>query len=253
MDHAGVTELLVWHTIHGGSVEHYFEAGQAAHLLEEPGTVVCTDSSVHLETLDNGHVRASLGAGIAYRAHDGVDRGEGVTGRADASQVEGQAAILGIAENPGRLALGMDNLSYLHGLSVWQHTLLLPSPHNHRIREVLKEGVKLCAQREEELLLFWVKGHAGMEVNVRFDRQADAAAKQEVDREWHETDYDWLVYEDPTEEESWYRPGPRAKKLARQQSAQYEVQQCNESITSNWLLREDQGRQYLGQLWKRQD
>eukprot|EP00961_Rhodomonas_salina_P300233 3939591-Rhodomonas_salina.1 len=74
----------------------------------------------------------------------------------------GQAAILGIDENPGRLALGMDNLSYLKGLS----------------------------------------GHAGMEVNVRSDRQADAAAKQGVDREWHETDYNGLLYEDPTEEEN---------------------------------------------------
>eukprot|EP00961_Rhodomonas_salina_P139750 1880694-Rhodomonas_salina.1 len=168
---------------------------------------------------------------MCCRAHDGVDRGEGVTGREDAYQAEGQAAILGIDENPGRLALGMDNLSYLKGLSVWQRTLMRPSPHNHLIRDVLKDGVLRCALRTEALLLFWVKGHAGMEVNVRSDRQADAAAKQGVDREWHETDYDGLLYEDQTEEESWYRPGPRVKKLEQQRSVQYEVQRCKDSFT----------------------
>eukprot|EP00961_Rhodomonas_salina_P238216 3219826-Rhodomonas_salina.1 len=189
MDQTSVSELLAWHTVHGGRVEHYFEAGQAARLREEPGTVVCTDCSVHLEMLDNSHIRASLGAGITYRAHDGVDKGEGVTGRADAycDQAEGQAAILGIDENPGQLALGMNNLSYLKGLR-------------------------------------------------------STAVKQGIDREWHETDYDGLLYEDLTEEQSWYRPGPRAKKLVRQLSAQYEVQLCKDSFTSNWLLCKDQGR-----------
>eukprot|EP00961_Rhodomonas_salina_P175441 2365856-Rhodomonas_salina.1 len=39
MDQTAVSELLAWHTVHGGQEEHYFEAGQAARLREEPGTV----------------------------------------------------------------------------------------------------------------------------------------------------------------------------------------------------------------------
>eukprot|EP00961_Rhodomonas_salina_P020157 270761-Rhodomonas_salina.2 len=34
--------------------------------------------------------------------------------------------------------------------------------------------------RAEALLLFWVKGHAGMKVNVSCDRQADIAAKLSI-------------------------------------------------------------------------
>eukprot|EP00961_Rhodomonas_salina_P210531 2842729-Rhodomonas_salina.1 len=53
MDDPSVTGLLAWGTIHSGRTEDYFAAGQAAHLRDRTGTVMCTDGSVHLHTLDN--------------------------------------------------------------------------------------------------------------------------------------------------------------------------------------------------------
>lgn len=45
----GVRRQLAWATIHGDvRLEHYFGAGQAAHLRDAEGTVLCTDGSVHL-------------------------------------------------------------------------------------------------------------------------------------------------------------------------------------------------------------
>eukprot|EP00961_Rhodomonas_salina_P039740 533920-Rhodomonas_salina.1 len=96
MDEQAVTGLLVWGTVHTGWTKEYFAAGQAAHLSTQPSTVMCTGCSVHLHTLDNGHMQASLGAEMAFRAGDGVDWGEAVTGRANAYQAEGKACVLGI-------------------------------------------------------------------------------------------------------------------------------------------------------------
>eukprot|EP00961_Rhodomonas_salina_P156867 2111925-Rhodomonas_salina.1 len=56
-----------------------------------------------------------------------------------------------------------------------------------------------------------------------------------------------------TKEEAYYRPGVRAKKFARDFSLKVECGRCRESLTSAWLLRalrKNQGRQYLGELWK---
>eukprot|EP00961_Rhodomonas_salina_P079056 1063005-Rhodomonas_salina.1 len=73
---AGVRRQLAWATIHDEvCLEHYFSMGQAAHLRGAEGTVLCTDGSVHLDVLENGHTKASLWAGIAYREGDG--QGEG--------------------------------------------------------------------------------------------------------------------------------------------------------------------------------
>eukprot|EP00961_Rhodomonas_salina_P262785 3550982-Rhodomonas_salina.1 len=119
---------------------------------------------------------------MAFRAGDGVDWGEAVMGWADAYQAEGKACILSVEKVPTQLALGMDNVSYLRGLAAWQRQLFRPSPHSHRIRDVLKEGVEICAQRTAGLHFFFAKSHAGMEVNTSADRWADWAAKLGEDR-----------------------------------------------------------------------
>eukprot|EP00961_Rhodomonas_salina_P077337 1037200-Rhodomonas_salina.1 len=61
-ERAGVLRQLAWATIHDKAhLKHYFSVGQAAHLRGAEGTVLCTDGSVHLDVLENGHTKASLG------------------------------------------------------------------------------------------------------------------------------------------------------------------------------------------------
>eukprot|EP00961_Rhodomonas_salina_P064916 873469-Rhodomonas_salina.2 len=74
-----VRQLLAWSTVHEDQLlEDYFSTGQVAHLRTVRGTVVFWDKSVKLSVLENGHTKASLGAGLAYREGDGEDKGFGV-------------------------------------------------------------------------------------------------------------------------------------------------------------------------------
>eukprot|EP00961_Rhodomonas_salina_P139782 1881129-Rhodomonas_salina.1 len=89
-----------------------------------------------------------------------------------------------------------------------------------------------------------------MELNEGADIQAKAGAALDEDRCWHETDFGGLLYQDLEEEEAYMRPGTCAKRFARDFLLQVEVGRCRDTITSQWLLRLGQGRQYLCQLWK---
>eukprot|EP00961_Rhodomonas_salina_P147695 1987992-Rhodomonas_salina.2 len=122
-------------------------------------------------------------------------------GYPDALSEDSKEQRMGMTKVPTKLALGMDNVSYLRGLAAWQLQLFRPSPDSHLISEVLKEGVEKCAEREEEIHFFFTKGHAGMEVNTSSDRCTYWAAKLGEDREWHETDHTGLLYENVDEEE----------------------------------------------------
>eukprot|EP00961_Rhodomonas_salina_P017387 233894-Rhodomonas_salina.1 len=65
MDSCSARQQLAWSTVHEDQrLEDYFSAGQATHLRTAGGTVVCTDWSVKLSVLENGHTKASLGAGL---------------------------------------------------------------------------------------------------------------------------------------------------------------------------------------------
>eukprot|EP00961_Rhodomonas_salina_P190777 2574031-Rhodomonas_salina.1 len=84
-------------------------------------------------------------------------------------------------------------------------------------------------------MFFWLKAHAGMELNETADIMAKAGAALEMDRNWHETDYEGLVYQDVTEEDAFMQQGTRAKQFARDFSLEVERDRCKESVTSRWL------------------
>eukprot|EP00961_Rhodomonas_salina_P070689 949281-Rhodomonas_salina.1 len=77
-----------------------------------------------------------------------------------------------------------------------------------------------------------------------------AGAALEMDSNWHETDYEGLVYQDVTEDDVFMLLGTQAKQFAWDFSLEVERDRCKESVTLRWLLRQGQGRQFLGQLWK---
>eukprot|EP00961_Rhodomonas_salina_P145630 1960094-Rhodomonas_salina.1 len=72
----------------------------------------------------------------------------------------------------------------------------------------------------------------------------------QVDWSWHETDFGGLVYQDIEDDKAYYRPGVRAKKFARDFLLKVELGRCKDSVTFRWLPCDNQGRQYLGELWK---
>eukprot|EP00961_Rhodomonas_salina_P002848 38969-Rhodomonas_salina.1 len=69
-----------------------------------------------------------------------------------------------------------------------------------------------------------------------------AGAALEMDRNWHKTDYEGLVYQDVTEDDTFMLPGTLAKRFARDFSLETERDRCKESVTLKWLLRQGQGR-----------
>eukprot|EP00961_Rhodomonas_salina_P208982 2820334-Rhodomonas_salina.1 len=142
-----VRAQLAWATIHEDErLEDYFGAGQASHLRGAEGVVMCTDGSVKLSQLDNGHTKASLGAGLAYRGTDGEDEGIGVEGRADAYEAEGGGINEALRRHKAdKLFVGCDTKALLQGMARWQNILFPPSPHDHRIRSTLMTAVGLCA------------------------------------------------------------------------------------------------------------
>eukprot|EP00961_Rhodomonas_salina_P209025 2821033-Rhodomonas_salina.1 len=89
-----------------------------------------------------------------------------------------------------------------------------------------------------------------MGLNEEADIQAKKGAAMQVYRSWHETDFGGLVYQDIEDDEAYYRPGVRAKKFTRDFLLKVELGKCKDSVTSRWLLCDNQGRQYLGELWK---
>eukprot|EP00961_Rhodomonas_salina_P301650 3940556-Rhodomonas_salina.2 len=52
------------------------------------------------------------------------------------------------------------------------------------------------------MMFFWLKVHAGMELNETADIMAKAGVALEMDSNWHETDYEGLVYQEVTEEDA---------------------------------------------------
>eukprot|EP00961_Rhodomonas_salina_P180415 2435146-Rhodomonas_salina.1 len=162
-----VTSQLAWHTIHDDPrLEDYFGAGQGAHLRGATGTVLCTDGSVKLQVLENGHTKASLGAGVAYRDGDGTDQGFGLEGRADAYEAEsGAANIVMTVHADDDLHWGCDSKALLQGLAAWQNDLFRPSPHDHHLRLALKTLVETAAAQTAPTHAYWFKAHAGMELN----------------------------------------------------------------------------------------
>eukprot|EP00961_Rhodomonas_salina_P016830 227011-Rhodomonas_salina.2 len=150
-----VLHQLAWATIHDEvRLKHYFSTGQAAHLRGAEGTVVCTDGSVHLDVLENGHTKALLGEGIAADAYQAEEGGAEIALTRQADEV---------------LWWGCDTKALLQGLQAWQSTIFHPSPDNHQMLPVLQTVVEKAARQTRQTHEFWLKAHAGMGLNEEAD------------------------------------------------------------------------------------
>lgn len=136
---------------------------------------MCTDGSVKLQVLDNGHTKASLGAGLSYRQGYGEDLAIGIEGRADAYQAEAGGADIALVRHAHDvLYWGCNTKALLQGLQAWQHTLFRPSPYNQRMRPALQRLVETAATQTRPTHAFWVKAHAGHGGNEGADILAKA-------------------------------------------------------------------------------